>query len=73
MGMMVTRVLIRGLDVILIGQGWGGLGLGGSIGLDRVRNPLYRIGTEGGSFVLVGVLEVVPKWFQRWFRFLRWF
>ena len=57
---MVTRCPLRGGSRFLIV-------------LIAVRNPLYRIGTEGGSFVLVGLYKVVPKWFQRWFRFGRWF
>ena len=43
------------LDLVLMGQGWGGLGLGGSILLGRVRNRVYLSGTHPGSFVLVGL------------------
>ena len=75
-----TRVLIQGgwclgrcLDLVLMGQGWGGLGLTGSILLGRVRNRVYLLGTHPGSFVLVGLQEVVLKWFRRWFRFCGWF
>ena len=39
----------------------------------EVRNRVYLLGTHAGSFVLVGLQKVVPKWFQRWFRFGRWF
>ena len=70
----VTRVLIRWcLDLVLFGQGWCGMGWGGSILPYRVRNRVYLLGTHPGSFVLVGLQEVVPKWFRRWFRFCRWF
>lgn len=72
----VTRVLIRDR----FDRGWGGLGWGRFRGgsdfevvLFRVRNRVYLLGTHAGSFVLVGLQKVVPKWFQRWFRFGRWF
>ena len=73
---MVTRVPIRGCLDVQVGQGWGGLGWGGSSFLGfliRVRNRVYLLGTHAGSFVLVGLQKVVPKWFQRWFRFGGWF